>query len=208
MNVSRIEVERLRSGPVDLAVDEPPRTFELDREADLVFDENVTGELRFALSGKSVLITGKLKTRVAVECVRCLHQLHAPLFVDVSLTYMHDERMLQPKRYPELIGDETIYFDGILIDAREGLRELILLELPPFPACELEADNTCPVRGVKVGPMVFGETAQAPATAPEPKPQRAAKNAKKVAPSEPEPPANSWKAQLSQARKRLEGDGG
>lgn len=152
----RFETERLRSGSMTYEVDEPAATFNLEEDPEYRFLEPVTGELKLSMVGDTVLMMGKVKTVATAACARCLEDLRVPLNANITLTFMEDPRLLEPEKYPELVDDDIHWYDGEAIYPADQIRELLLLELPSVPACELEPDDTCPVRGVKVGPLTFG----------------------------------------------------
>lgn len=162
----KFETERLKAGPITYDLSESPAVFDLLEDPEYKFEEPVVLHLTLTLIGSTVLMRGNAKTIAKAPCGRCLETLRIALLADVAVTYMQDERLLQPEKYPELLDDDTHWYDGEMIYPAEQLRELLLLALPTIPACELEADDTCPIRNVKVGPQTFGEQKRSPAAAP------------------------------------------
>lgn len=153
----RFETERLKTGPITYDVAEPPALFDLTDDPEYVFDEPVTGTLTLRLAGTTVLMSGFLRTVAKSPCARCLEPLRVSLRAEVQLTYMDDPRLLDAKTYPELVDDDAHWYDGEMVYPAEQLRELLLLELPPIAACELEKGDVCPIRNVKVVTPTFGE---------------------------------------------------
>ena len=159
----KFETERLKSGPITYDLSEAPATFDLLDDPDYVFDERIQLHLTLTLIGQTVLMRGTISTIAKSPCSRCLEPLRVALHAEISATFMQDERLLDPQKYPELVDDDTHWFDGESIYPAEQLRELLLLELPPNPGCELDDNNVCPIRNVKIGPRVFGgEEAESP----------------------------------------------
>lgn len=180
----RYDTERLKDGPITHELDVHPEVLDLLNDPEYTFDEAVTGRLTATLVGTTVLLTGTVKTTAKAPCARCLTDLRVPLKAQVTLVYMQDERLLDPVRYPELYEDNTFWYDGEAVYPAEQLREMLLLQLPTVTACELEADDICPVRNVRIEPMVFG-------------PQR-----QEAASDEP-PNDNSLAGQLARLRKEM-----
>lgn len=192
MNIAKIEATQLTKGPVTFEVNELPRRFNLGDESPFHFDSPITGEITATLAGTAVLLRGHLKTSVATDCVRCLESVRLPLRLEVTLTYMRDDRLLQPERYPELFEDDVNYFPGDVVEPIEDVRELLLLELPGFPSCELEEDDTCPFSGRKMGRISI-KGGERPVT----------KEAPTSAKPEDAPGTNSWAAQWEKLRKTM-----
>ncbi len=187
----RIETDRLKNGPLSFESTFPPEFFDLLEDPVYEFHEEVSVNLKaYQAGGNSVVITGDVKTVAQSPCVRCLNSLRVPVTAKVTLVYMHDDRLLETDRYPELVDDDSFYFDGEAIYPMEQLREFLLLELPNLPACEVdEKPDVCSLTGEKLPPRVYG-----PADAK-------AENSGKFIHEETNP--NSWKAQMKQIREKL-----
>lgn len=203
MKLFRIETEALRTGPVTFDVDELPKDFGLEPEEGLSWPDKVTGHVRAAVVGTSVLLTGELRTTVLIDCVRCLDPIRVPIRGEVALTYMADLSKADLERFDNLDAPEVCKYDGTVVEPKEDLRQVLALEVPPFPSCVLER-GVCPVRGVPVGKMTFGGDPddRAPKA---PKPLPAAKG--KPATGDPdEDPNAAWKRRLGELKKELAGE--
>jgi uncharacterized metal-binding protein YceD (DUF177 family) len=152
----RFEVLRLKTGAQTYEQEDSPAIYDLQNDPEYTFDEPVRIALTLRLIGSTVIMTGTVSTVATAPCARCLESIRIPLNAKVSLAFMTDERLLDRERYPELIDDGSLWYDGEAIYPAEELRELLLLELPQIPACELEPGDICPVRNVKITPRVFG----------------------------------------------------
>lgn len=155
-NRLKFETERLKNGPISHELAESPLLFDLAEDPDYIFDEPVQLQLTLTLVGTTVLVRGTVSTIAKAPCSRCLEPLRVALRAAVSLTFMQDDRLLHPEKYPELLDDDTHWYDGEIVYPAEQLRELLLLELPSNPGCELDENDICPIRNVKVTPQVFG----------------------------------------------------
>lgn len=104
----------------------PPEIFELEKN-----DILSTGPLRYSLFAQrfesELLITGELEATFELLCQRSLHPFKQTVFVPAAAISLE-------------IGSDSI------LDASEGIREEILLELPIIPRCE-EGDEpgTCEI---------------------------------------------------------------
>jgi len=164
----KFETERLHAAPVTKEISEPPENFDLLDDPEFKFEEPITGELTARIVGSTtVLISGFIRTIAQAPCGRCLEALRLPIRTQIQLTYMTDSRLKEPDKFPDFVDSGSHWYDGESIYPIEQLREALLLELPTTSSCELEEDNTCPVRGEKVGPFVFGPSEEEVASKPE-----------------------------------------
>lgn len=198
MDLKKIEAERLRRhGPAVFEVNESPRYFDLVDDENFRFESPVTGRIEARALGASVQIRGLLRTVVSVECVRCLEPLRAAIESELSITFMNDDR-LRASKEPEDIGEgDLVWYDGEVVEPMDILRQYLMLEVPGFPACELDEGDVCPIYNVKRSrSLTFGGSS---AAAEEP-----AKG--KPAPAEPAAPpsANTWQAQMEALRRNLD----
>lgn len=83
-------------------------------------------------SGGSLLVRGRLSLEGRSPCARCLHPL--PVSVEVA-----DFTVLVEKPEAECV------------DLTEQVREDILLALPAYVRCELDASQRCPITGESWG---------------------------------------------------------
>jgi uncharacterized protein len=86
-----------------------------------------------------IYLRGELRTRFAVECVRCLEDA----WLDVSFQ-LDDLFFYPPGEAPE--GEPFVGEDGF-IDLAPMVRELSLLEIPIQPFCRPDCQGLCPECG-------------------------------------------------------------
>ncbi|MBI1289950.1 hypothetical protein GC173_01730 [bacterium] len=164
----KFETERLKDGPQSHALEVAPEILEIVDDPEYTFSDPVRVELTLRMVGQeSVLITGDIYTVAQAPCSRCLDNLRVPVRAKVTLLYQTDERLKSPEKYPELFDDNSFWFDGESVEPAEQLRELLLLELPPFPACELDEDDKCPISGKVHKALQFGDAEPASAEDPD-----------------------------------------
>lgn len=182
----KIEAERLRDGPQTIQLKQTPAEFDLVDDPEFRFEDPVTGTLVASYVAGSVLLKGTIRTVALAPCVRCLEPLRVSLVAEVTFIYMADPRLQDPAKHPDLADDNSFYFDGDILDPTEQLREALLLELPGHPACELEEDRTCPIRGVKVPKIVIGPV-----------------EGEGEVESEGKPQAGTWSSQLKEIARKM-----
>jgi uncharacterized metal-binding protein YceD (DUF177 family) len=182
----KFETERLKAGPQTHVVDVGPAVLEIVDDPEYQFNDPVHVELTLRMVGADgVLATGEVSTVAEAPCARCLDNLRVPIRAKITLLYQTDERLKSPDKYPELFDDNSFWFDGDFVEPAEQLRELLLLELPPTPSCELDEGDRCPISGKVHKPLVFG--------------------ADEVEVKVEDPDDNSLGAQLRRMRKQKEG---
>jgi uncharacterized protein len=96
-------------------------------------------------------VTGRLKTRLELECGRCVELFRIPLAADFELQYVPaTENTGDSER--EIADDDltvSFYRDGIL-DIGELLREQFQLALPMKPLCSDGCRGLCPECGANL----------------------------------------------------------
>jgi uncharacterized protein len=99
-------------------------------------------------SGNELGISGRLTTRVQVDCDRCLKPVVVPVETEFNLKYV------TPAAYAAI---ETVElderdlnlstFDGAQIDIDEIVREQLLLAVPVRALCRENCQGLCPICG-------------------------------------------------------------
>lgn len=186
----KIDVEALHKGPIEFRFEVPPAEFDLLDDPEFRFTGPIAGQFTVKMiGGESVLMSGTLSTAVQADCVRCLHPLDFPVEVTLNAAFL--PRPEQRAGEEELVDAEKMYYENGVIHPMERLREEIMVNLPFLPSCVLEGGDFCPVRGVKVGPMVFGPDGEEEELGAQP----AAGSSEN---------ANSWKDQLARLRRKID----
>jgi uncharacterized protein len=109
--------------------------------ADLeVVDERITGPVDVHLALESTLdgieVTGTISVPWADVCRRCLRTVAGVATVDVRELYQ--ERVVDP---------DAFEIEGVQLDLKPMVRELVLLELPDAPLCRDDCAGICPTCG-------------------------------------------------------------
>jgi uncharacterized metal-binding protein YceD (DUF177 family) len=112
--------------PLDLVGDLPPEVLDLN-DLGAKGEQPVKAELTVHRDGDNLMVTGTLSTTLSVLCGRCGIWMPWPVKTRA-------EHVLEAPHPAS-------------IDLTPSLREDILLELPLNAACQLGADNRCPMTG-------------------------------------------------------------
>ncbi|MFN3682839.1 MAG: YceD family protein [Fimbriimonadaceae bacterium] len=136
------------------ALQHPGRTIEaeisteLSEEEDLDLVSPLEGSLTAVSTGNLLLISGRFRARVVVECARC----SAPLEKDVEFEL--DEQFpvegvpssFNPREHAVVKAEEPYpLFEGNQLMVEALLRQWLIVSLPTQPLCDFGWDGPCPV---------------------------------------------------------------
>jgi uncharacterized protein len=119
------------------------------RIEDTVKDDNgiypVTGEVRLISEDHRVLVQGRIKTGINLQCSRCLKSYKSPICMDVVEEFYPtiDIQTGFKLPAPEEPGVFTIDEHHIL-DLTEALRQYIVIATPMKPLCSPDCAGICP----------------------------------------------------------------
>jgi len=141
-----------------VTLDHSPHYFNLKGE-DFQVKENIKGTLHFSLLGNDVVMKGTLRTRIEMECIRCLEPMEIPIDKRFTLTYIHKKKRERGDFNIKEEEDDASYFDGFTIIPDMDIRELILFDLPDYPKCREDCLGLCPQCGCNLneGPCPCGK---------------------------------------------------
>jgi uncharacterized protein len=102
----------------------------------------IIGELNLIKTNRSVLVSGSLQTKIAVECCRCLVEFDYPVCFKIEEEYYPTIDIINGMKLPpqEKSEDNFIISDHHEIDISEAVRQYALLALPMKALCR----NECP----------------------------------------------------------------
>lgn len=115
---------------------------------DFDFETSLQSEVRIQKVGDSILITGKVQTKLRFQCVRCLKEFSYPLSSAFELT-LHPLKEVPLTEEAELAEKEmeaSFFVEGE-IHLSEIACEQVFLEIPYQPLCDEECKGLCPVCG-------------------------------------------------------------
>lgn len=195
MDILSIEVERLRTGAVELDFSLAPAKLDLAGDREFAFESPVVGTARVSLVGtENVRVVGHMSTSAKSACVRCLRDMEVPLEVRFDLVFLPTPSEKDKARFAELRDDEKLYYAGDYVHPAEQLREELLVALPYLPGCERTDPDVCSITGERLPELHFGDA--------EEKPEPAPVTTKKAAGTDAAP---SWKAQLEGLKRKIKG---
>ena len=134
----QVDLRELARGPVEtraeLAGDDP--LFE-GLQVVLADPVRVAGRLQAAGEGRFYW-RGRLATRVAADCRRCLVPVALPVEAEIDALFSRDaDASEDPNSYP-------LARDATEIDLRPAVREELLLAVPQWVVCRDECRGLCP----------------------------------------------------------------
>lgn len=108
--------------------------------------EPLRAELRASEVGEGVLVRGSIRTRLELQCRRCLESVEYALEDPVDLLF---ESISEEDEQAELAGEVyPLPARGDLVDLGPPLREQVLLRVPAFVLCDEACRGLCPHCGV------------------------------------------------------------
>lgn len=142
----KIDVQNLHSGPVTINLNHSPKYFDLTGE-DIRITDNIQGVLTFSLIKDKVQMQGFLKTRISMDCIKCLEPIEIDIKKDVTLYFIHKSDEKGKEDILNLEEIETSYYQDMIIIPDNDIRELILVEIPDYPCCSETCKGLCPSCG-------------------------------------------------------------
>lgn len=116
---------------------------------DFRFEDPLKSEVKIRRAGQSILIRGKVQTRLILQCVRCLREFLYPISSDYELTLLP----LKDTSFAEEVelsseDMESSFFVGGEIHLSEIACEQVFLEIPIKPLCKEDCRGLCPSCGI------------------------------------------------------------
>jgi uncharacterized protein len=123
---------------------------------------DAVGEAKIYRSGSDVFVLGKVRTRVAYQCVRCLEPFEEELKADFDRVFSAEETYGsgEVELHKEDLDVEPI--EGDSIDLAELAAEELTLALRAHPVCGESCRGLCPTCGANLNVEECG-CAKAPA---------------------------------------------
>lgn len=142
---ARIDLDRLRRGPVDVSADLPgdPAAWGL---ADVEMPEAPKLEYRAESGGRDgVRVGGRLAVELSVSCRRCLRPVRCPLAIEFDFRFDASVQEADGER-----GVFPLDREAAVLDLSEQLREEMLLSVPEYPVCRDSCPGLCPRCGAEL----------------------------------------------------------
>ncbi len=127
------------------------REYDLDDFIDILglgVGTRVQGRVKLIRTNRGILAKGKVKTRVPVECSRCLKVFDQPLSIEIEEEYFPiiDVNNGGTVEIPD-DSSSSLIDDHHIIDLREVIRQNALLAIPMKPLCQDACAGLCSVCG-------------------------------------------------------------
>ena len=140
----RIELEKLEETGGRFA-----RTYQTDEltfdEHDLRLLEPVSVEGRIRRKGEEVELPGRLRTKVAVLCGRCLKSVELPIEADFIERFTPAVSWKNEEQHELRAEDLNLAaFDGEAVELDDLVKEEIILAMPGHILCQEECKGLCP----------------------------------------------------------------
>jgi uncharacterized protein len=106
------------------------------------------GHVRLMRTQQSVFVRGRVRTRVAVECSRCLEETEVPLDIGVEAEFFPEVDVTTGQSLT--VPDDDLAFSidqNHELDLSEAVRQGILLEMPMHAVCRETCKGLCPECG-------------------------------------------------------------
>ena len=118
----------------------------------LVILDPLEVHLQFKKLGDKVIMTGRLGTRVKLQCSRCLTDVNQAVATDFRVVYMtkYPERLVDPARGEVVLTAEDVglmLFENDVIDPGQALYEETLAAIPQKPLCSNACKGLCTACG-------------------------------------------------------------
>jgi len=115
---------------------------------DFDFETPLQSEVKIKKIGRSVLITGKVRATLRLQCIRCLKEFSYSLSSTFELT-LHPLKEAPSEEETELDSEEmeSNFFEGGEIQLSEIACEQIFLEIPYQPLCQEGCKGLCSICG-------------------------------------------------------------
>lgn len=127
------------------------REYEIDDLVDILgigVKTRIEGKVKLTRTNRGILVQGKLKGVIPVECSRCLKVFDYPLTIEIEEEYFPviDVFSGTPVEIPDELESFTIDEHHIL-DLSEAIRQNALLAIPMKPLCRKDCSGLCQTCG-------------------------------------------------------------
>ncbi len=112
------------------------------------FLQPIAVDLILVKAAQAISATGRIKTSVTCECVRCLSRLLVPLDIPVATQFLPALPPLPPGEYrmpPDAAEDYYYQDDVVVLD--DLVRQEVILAVPFRPQCRGDCRGLCPQCG-------------------------------------------------------------
>lgn len=114
--------------------------------------EPIKGKVEFTNAGNHIIARGGFKTKVAIECGRCLEDFTLPIDVKIEeeLPILNVEEQAEGVIEEIPILEQEPLFENNIFDLSEYIRQIILVQIPMLPICRETCAGLCPTCGTNL----------------------------------------------------------
>lgn len=106
------------------------------------FLDKIVLDLQVENTGQMFLARGNIKTVLGLPCSRCLRETATAIDTAIELTLVRAALAGKPEA-----EEETIVFQGDMVDLSTSVHEAIFMAIPIIPLCQPECRGICPLCG-------------------------------------------------------------
>lgn len=141
-----IDVRQLGPRPTGFHWNEAPAALGL--KADPEFQFPISIDLEATRAGARVVVEGKVRSRVVVECSRCLEPAEKEMEAAVGIVFLEGPAPQDKNEHAaEDDGKDVSYYTAPFIDLSDDLRQILLVATPAYPVCRDDCRGLCPECG-------------------------------------------------------------
>ncbi|MFH0925093.1 MAG: DUF177 domain-containing protein [bacterium] len=147
----KIRLDEITQEGLDFNITDNPEAFNFE-EADCVFKFPITATGKATKSGNNIYVGGTLKTKVGLECSRCLTSFNFEIEDSFNILYEPKPPHKNFKEEIELSEEDLDinYYEGDSIDLQEIIRQQLLLAIPIKSLCKDACRGLCPKCGINL----------------------------------------------------------
>ncbi len=141
---------------VSLAIDFTEK-LAVDLGEEVVVKGPVTVKGTIVNSGMGLIASGKCIASVSMECAVCLKKFEEKLTLDFEERFIDESQVFFPPDKDHEVQDDDIYFtysSDLSLDFTEMIRELIILNLPIAPKCDINCQVKEPEKKKTIDPRL------------------------------------------------------
>ena len=145
--MTQIPIAEIPEEGLPLSYSEDPAELDL-AVSGVCFLQPIAVDLILVKAAQAISATGRVKTSVTCECVRCLSRLLVPLDVPVATQFLPALPPLPPGEYqmPSEAAEDYYYQDDVVV-LDDLVRQEVILAVPFRPQCRADCRGLCPQCG-------------------------------------------------------------
>lgn len=113
----------------------------------IIISDPVELNVRAILSGEEVLVQGKIKVSITLECNRCLENYRDKIEIEFAERFVKETQLFSEQDDCYLYNDNIIEFDDFV-------NQNIILSLPVKRICSDNCKGLCPLCGTNLNNLV------------------------------------------------------